>query len=84
MKPEIFQGITLVFRETICERDQTMYNYIVPKLQNFKLQMQSIVNLLTVSDLSLSNITSQKIVISDIDPDLDPVQEIARVFSAIS
>ena len=57
-----------------------MYNYIVPKLQNFKLQMQYMVNLLTLSDSSLSNITSQKIFVSDdMNPDLDPVQEIARV-----
>ena len=69
----------------IYERDQTMYNYIVTKIQNVKLQMQSMVNLLdlnkvhernqtmlqnskfqmqpqavTVSDLYLSKITSQK------------------------
>ena len=30
---DIFQGITLVFRETVYERDQTMYNYIVAKIQ---------------------------------------------------
>ena len=72
-----FEAITLVFRETIYEQDQTMYNYIVPKLQHFKLQMQSMVNLLTVSDLSLSKVTYQKIFVSDLNPDLDPVQEIS-------
>ena len=62
-----------------------MYNYIVPKLQNLKLQMQSMVNLLTVSDLSISKVTSQKIFVSDdLNPDLDPVQEIAPVFSETS
>ena len=62
-----------------------MYNYIVPKLQNFKLQMQSMVNLLTVSDLSISKVTSQKIFVTDdLNPDLDPVQEIARVSSETS
>ena len=33
----LFQVITLVFREMIYEQDQTMYNYIVTKLQNVKL-----------------------------------------------
>ena len=60
----IFQVITIVFIETIYERDQTMYNYIVAKLQNSKLEMQSMVNL---SDLN--KVTSQKIVVSD---DLNP------------
>ena len=65
---DLFQGITLVFRETICEQDQTMYNYIVAKIQNFKLQMKSMVYILDlVSD--------------DLNPDLDPVQAIAPVFS---
>ena len=31
-----FEKITEVFRETIYYQDQTMYNYIVPKLQKFK------------------------------------------------
>ena len=62
-----------------------MYNYIVPKLQSNKLQMQYMVNLLTVSDLSISKVTSQKIFVSDdLNPDLDPVQEIARVSSKTS
>ena len=34
-----FGTITQIFRETIYYQDQTMYNYIVPKLQNLKLQM---------------------------------------------
>ena len=81
----LFQAITLVFRETIYEQDQTMYNYIVPKLQNVKFQMQCMVNRLTVSDLSLSKVTSQKIFVSDdLNPDLDPVQAISRVFSETS
>ena len=80
-----FGTITQIFIETIYYQDQTMYNYIVPKLQNFKLQMQSMVNLLTVSDLSISEVTSQKIFVSDdLNPDLDPVQEIARVSSETS
>ena len=59
-----------------------MYNYIFAKLQNFKLQMQYMVNLLTVSDLSLSKVPSQMIFFSDyLNPDLGPVQAIARVFS---
>ena len=41
-----FQGITLVFRKTIYEQDQTMNNYIITKLQIFKLQMQYMVNTL--------------------------------------
>ena len=62
-----------------------MYNYIIAKLQNVKLQMQSMVNLLTVSGLSLSKVTSQKIFVSDdLNPDLDPIQEIAWVFSETS
>ena len=62
-----------------------MYNYIVAKLQNVKLQMQSMVNFLTFSDLSLSKVTSQKIfVLDDLNPDHDPVQAIARVFSETS
>ena len=76
----LFQGITLVFRETIYERYQTMYNYIVAKLQNVKLQMQSMVNI-----LDLNKVTSQNIFASDdLNPDLDPVQAIARVFSKTS
>ena len=42
----LFQEINLVFRKTIYERDQKMYNYIVSKLQNVKLQMKYMVNLL--------------------------------------
>ena len=80
-----------------------MYNYIVAKLQNVKLQMKYMVYLLhlnklhegnqtmlqnyklqmqpqevTVSDLSLSKVTSQEIFVSDnLNPDLDTVQAIA-------
>ena len=39
---DIFQGITLVFRETIYERNQTKYNDIVRNLQDFKLQIQTV------------------------------------------
>ena len=45
----LFQEINLVFRETIYELDQNIYNYIVTKLQNVKLQMQSIVNFLDLN-----------------------------------
>ena len=58
------------------ERNQTM-------LQHFKLQMQP--QEVPVSDFSLSKVTYQKILVSDdMDLDLDPVQEIAQVFSEIS
>ena len=59
-----------------------MYNFIFAKLQNFNPRMQYMVSLLTVSELSLSKGTSQKVFVSDdMNPDLDPVQAIARVFS---
>ena len=106
--PDIFQGINLVFSKKIYKRSQTMYTYIVAKLQMkymvntfhernilhinkvhernqtmlqyFKLQMQP--QAVTVSDFSISKVTYQKILVSaDLDLDLDPVQEIARVFS---
>ena len=74
---DLLQVITLVFRETIYELDQTMYNFIVAKIQNVMLQMQYIVNL-----LYLNKVTSQNIFVSDyLNPDLYPVQEIAPVFS---
>ena len=58
------------------ERDQMM-------LQNYKLQMQP--QAVTVSDLFISKVTSQKIFVSDdLNPDLDPVQAIDRVFSKTS
>ena len=82
LDPDIypFQGITRVFSKTIYERNQTMYNYMVAQIQNFRLQMQP--QAVPVSDLSISKVTSQKIFVSaDMDPDLDPVQAIARVFS---
>ena len=44
--PDIFQGISLVFRKLIYERNQTMQIYIFAKLQNFKLKMQYLVNTL--------------------------------------
>ena len=57
-----------------------MYNYIVAKLQNIKLEMQSMVNI-----LELNKTTSQKIVVSYyLNPDLDPVQAIARFLSETS
>ena len=38
-----------------------------------------------VSDFSLAKVTTKKIFVStDLDPDLDPVQAIARVFSETS
>ena len=40
-KIDIFQVITLVFRETIYERNQTKYNDIVRKLQDVKLQIKN-------------------------------------------
>ena len=53
---------------------------LVGQLQNFKLQMQS--QAVPVSDLSLAKVTSQNIFVSaDLDPNLDPVQAITRVFS---
>ena len=77
---DVFQGITLIFRETIYERNQNMYNDIVAKLQYFKLQMQSTVNL-----LDLNKVTSQNIFVSDdLNPDLYPFQAIAPVFSKTS
>ena len=57
-----------------------MYNYIIAKLQNVKLQMQSMVNL-----LDLNKVTSKKIFVSDdMNPDIDPVQAIYWVFSETS
>ena len=41
---DTFQGIYWAFSKTLHERNQTMYNYMVAKLQNFKLQMQNMVN----------------------------------------
>ena len=52
-----------------------MYKYIVAKLQNFKLQMKSMVNI-----LDLHKVTSQNIFVSDdLSPNIDPVQAIAPV-----
>ena len=46
-----------------------MYNYIVAKLQNVKLEMQSMFNI-----LYLNKVTYQKIFVSDdLNPDFDPV-----------
>ena len=81
--PDPFQGINIVFRQTIYDQDQTMYNYMADQLENFKLQMQP--QAVPVSDLSLVKVTSQEIFVSaDMDPDLYPVQEIAQVFSETS
>ena len=55
---DIFQGITLVFRETTYERNQTMYNDIVAKLQDVKQYVQYMLKIY-VSD--------------DLNPDLDPI-----------
>ena len=52
---------------------------MVAQLQNFKLQRQP--QALPISYLSLSKVTSQKIVVSvDLSLDHDPVQGIAQVF----
>ena len=76
--PDLFQGITVKFRQTIYDQDQTMYNYMVDQLQNFKLQMQP--QAVHVSDLSISKVTYQNIFFpSDMDIVIDPVQAIARV-----
>ena len=57
-----------------------MYNYMVAHIQHFKLQMKP--QAVTVSDLSLLKVTSQNIfVLANLDPDLDPLQGITRVFS---
>ena len=57
-----------------------MYNDIVAKLQDVKLQMQSMVNL-----LELNKVTYQNIFVSDdLNPDLDPVKAIAPVFRETS
>ena len=53
---------------------------MVDQLQNLKLQMQP--QAVPVSDLSVSKVAYQKILVSaDLDIYLDPVQAIARVFS---
>ena len=62
------------------DRNQTMYNYMVAPLQNFKFQMQP--QEVPVSDLSLSKVTFQNILVSsELAPDIDPFQGITRVFS---
>ena len=49
-------------------------------LQNFKLQIQP--QAVPVSDFYIFKVTYQNILVSaDLDPDIDPVQAIARVFS---
>ena len=58
------------------QQNQTM-------LQNFKLQIQT--QAVPVSDLSLSKVTYQNILVSsDLGPDLDPFQAITRVFRELS
>ena len=76
--PNPFQGITLVFIKTIYDQDQTMYNYIVAKLQ-----IQYMVNTLHDRNLlHLNKVTYQNILVSaDLDSDIYPFQAIARVFS---
>ena len=55
--------------------NQTMYNYMVAQIQNFKLQMQH--QAVPVSDIYLSKVTSHDIFFSfDLAPDLDPFQGI--------
>ena len=102
---DIFQGITLVFRETIYERNQTKYNDIVAKIQDVKLQNQTLFSetsqfftpIQCLCDLypmfvsynlppdPSANLASREIVVSsNLDPDLDPVQKIAPVFSETS
>ena len=53
--PNIFQEITLVFRETIYKQDQTMHTYFIAKLQNITLQMQSMVNSLHLNKVHERN-----------------------------
>ena len=56
-----------------------MFNYLVTKLQNFKLQIKYMFNMLHKRNLlHLNKVTYQNISVS---ADLDPVQEITRVFS---
>ena len=74
---DIFQGITLVFRETIYERNQTKYNDIVAKLQDVKLQIQTIFS-------KTSKYRTPLQCLCDMNPDLDPIQAIAPVFSKTS
>ena len=74
---DIFQGITLVFRETIYERNQTKYNDIVAKLQDVKLHIQTIFS-------KTSEFLTPLQCLCDMNPDLDPIQAIAPVFSKTS
>ena len=56
---------------------------MVAQLQNFKIQMQ--LQAVPVSDISLSNVTYQKIFVSaDLAPDIKPFQGTTRVFSELS
>ena len=78
--PDTFQGITRIFRQTIYEQDQTMYNYMVDQFPNLKLQIQP--QLVPVSDLSISKVNHQNILVSaDLGIDIYHVQAIYRVFS---
>ena len=57
-----------------------MYNYMVAKIQNFKLKMK--LQAVPVSDLSISKVTYQNIFVSsDLATDLDPSQGINSAFS---
>ena len=57
-----------------------MYNYMSNHKQNSKLQRQP--QAVTISDLSISKVNSQEIIVSyDMDTNIDPVHGIAQVFS---
>ena len=72
--PYPFQVITLLFRQTINEQNQMMYNYIV-----FKLQIKYMVNTLHERNiLQLNKVIYHKSLVSY---DLDPVQAITQGFS---
>ena len=74
---DIFQGITLVFSEAIYERNQTKYNDLVCKLQDVKLQIQTIFS-------ENSEFLTPLQCLCDMNPDLDPIQAIDPVFSKTS
>ena len=86
---DLFQGITRSFSKTLHERNQTMYNYMVTQLQNFKLQMQYMVNKLHERNLLHLNRLHDRnklmhhntFVSYDLAPDIDPFQVITWIFS---
>ena len=55
--PDPFQGIAVIFRQTIYEHNQKMYNFMVAKLLNVKLQMQYWVNILDLNKVHERNQT---------------------------